>query len=396
MTIWYVRPVNGSDANDGTSYATAWATTQQAINSITADTGDEYVHLVSEGVEETTTGVKMLRDVVYRSTPLHMKAVGPNGETGDLLDYAYTIRATGGAVTEVLGMSGGSDGNNYRDNYEWYGVIFDANSAANYAYYNVLNAGTNAYFYGCRFANAILDGVRQSGYNITLYRSCEFDNNGGYGFTINGSNRGNSVHKNCSYHDNVSGGAFGGNSVSFNNCLFYDNTGYGVNGNARYVTSMHIENSLIYNNGDDGIQMEGSVGYNSGNHIRNNIIYGNGGWGFQSDLDDWTNAEIYNNFIDNNTAGAFDLDNPLKDWHRNITNVAIDFDVTTGQLNYNSPIVNSAHPFGGAPGGAAREDVTFTDVGQFSLGTGGVGDTVTVSGKSFQLVQDNPRAWRRV
>lgn len=37
-----------------------------------------------------------------------------------------------------------------------------------------------------------------------------------------------------------------------------------------------------------------------------------------------------------------------------------------------------------------------SDSGTFALGTGGVGDIVNVSGKSFQLVQDNPRAWRRV
>jgi len=37
---------------------------------------------------------------------------------------------------------------------------------------------------------------------------------------------------------------------------------------------------------------------------------------------------------------------------------------------------------------------TTTDTGSLSLGTGGVGDTVNVSGKAFQLVQDNPRVWR--
>jgi len=82
MTTWYVRPVNGSDANDGESFATAWQTTQHAINSITADTGDEQVYLVSEGVEETSTGVYGLADVTPRSYALRMYAVGPSGETG--------------------------------------------------------------------------------------------------------------------------------------------------------------------------------------------------------------------------------------------------------------------------------------------------------------------------
>ena len=396
MTIWYVRPVNGSDSNDGTSYATAWATTQQAINSITADTGDEYVHLVSEGVEETTTGVKILTDVVYRSNALKLVAVGPSGQTGDLLDYTYTIRATGGSVTEVLGTSGAYDGNNWGDDYRWYGVIFDANNVANYGYYNTKNAGSNAHFYGCRFTNALITGALNGGYNSTVYTACEFDNNVNWGWVGSGSNRGNAVHRNNSYHDNGNGAA-GGNSVSLDSCRIYDNTGYGFLGTSRYCTSTHLEHCLIYNNGDDGIQFENTSGtHNSSNRIRDNLIYGNGGWGFQSNHDSWLNAVIYNNFFYNNTAGAIDVDVPFEAWFKNDTAIDIDFDITTGKLNYHSPAVDLSHPFGGAPGGAAREDVTFTDVGEFSLGTGGVGDTVNVSGKSFQLVQDNPRAWRRV
>ena len=39
---------------------------------------------------------------------------------------------------------------------------------------------------------------------------------------------------------------------------------------------------------------------------------------------------------------------------------------------------------------------TTTDSGSFDGSTGGVGDTLTVSGRSYQLIQDNPRVWRRV
>jgi len=357
MTTWYVRPVNGSDANDGESFATAWQTTQHAINSITADTGDEQVYLVSEGVEETSTGVYGLADVTPRSYALRMYAVGPSGETGDLLDYAYTIRVTGGSPTQVLGISGGYDSNSYGDDYRFYGVIFDANNLASYGYYNVKNAGTNFNFYGCRFTNAVLDGVRQSGYNSTSYVSCEYDNNGGWGFRINGSNRGNSTHRNGSFHDNVSGGIFGGNSVYLDSCQIYNNTGYGCAGNSRYAVSFGIEHCLIYNNGDDGIEIENTSDTVGNNGIRNNIIYGNGGWGIQSNATSWAGAVIYNNFISQNTSGALDLDTPLEDWHRNYLVDELDFDITTGKLNYSSSYENAQHPFGGAPGGAAREDL---------------------------------------
>jgi hypothetical protein len=358
MTTWYVRPVNGSDANDGESFATAWQTTQHAIDSITADTGNEEVYLVSEGVEETSTGIYGLADVTPRSYALRMYAVGPSGETGDLLDYTYTIRVTGGSPNQVLGISGGSDSNAYGDDYRFYGVVFDANNLATYCYYNVKNAGTNFNFYGCRFTNATSSGVRQGGYNSTTYVSCEYDNNGGWGFLANGSNRGNSIHRNCSFHDNVSGGVLGGNSVSLDSCLIYNNTGYGCQGKSRYTSTFHIQHCLIYNNGDDGIEMENLSGsYNASNLIRNNIIYGNGGWGIQSNFVSWTGAVVYNNFISQNTSGAFDLDVSLEDWHRNYVVDELDFDIETGKLNYSSPYENAQHPFGGAPGGAAREDL---------------------------------------
>jgi len=358
MTTWYVRPVNGSDANDGESFATAWQTTQHAIDSITADTGNEEVYLVSEGVEETSTGIYGLADVTPRSYALRLYAVGPSGETGDLLDYTYTIRVTGGSPNQVLGISGGNDSNAYGDDYRFYGVVFDANDLATYCYYNVNNAGTNVNFYGCRFTNATSSGVRQGGYNSTTYVSCEYDNNGGWGFLANGSNRGNSTHRNGSFHDNVSGGVLGGNSVSLDSCLIYNNTGYGCQGKSIYTSTFHIQHCLIYNNGDDGIEMENLSGsYNAFNQIRNNIIYGNGGWGIQSNFVSWADAVIYNNFISQNTSGAFDLDVSLEDWHRNYLVDELDFDITTGKLNYSSSYENAQHPFGGAPGGVAREDL---------------------------------------
>ena len=358
MTTWYVRPVNGSDANDGESFATAWQTTQHAIDSITADTGNEEVYLVSEGVEETSTGIYGLADGTPRSYALRMYAVGPSGETGDLLDYTYTIRVTGGSPNQVLGISGGNDSNAYGDDYRFYGVVFDANDLATYCYYNVNNAGTNVNFYGCRFTNATSSGVRQGGYNSTTYVSCEYDNNGGWGFLANGSNRGNSTHRNGSFHDNVSGGVLGGNSVSLDSCLIYNNTGYGCQGKSIYTSTFHIQHCLIYNNGDDGIEMENLSGsYNAFNQIRNNIIYGNGGWGIQSNFVSWADAVIYNNFISQNTSGAFDLDVSLEDWHRNYLVDELDFDITTGKLNYSSSYENAQHPFGGAPGGVAREDL---------------------------------------
>ena len=46
--------------------------------------------------------------------------------------------------------------------------------------------------------------------------------------------------------------------------------------------------------------------------------------------------------------------------------------------------------------GKGASSFATTDEGSLSLGTGGVGDQITVSGRTFQKVEENPTVWRRV
>lgn len=66
------------------------------------------------------------------------------------------------------------------------------------------------------------------------------------------------------------------------------------------------------------------------------------------------------------------------------------------QSAYEIPVFGGASVMKLFSGSVLEKDFTTTDTGSFDGRTGGVGDTITTSGRSFQLVQDNPRVWKRV
>lgn len=412
MPTFYVRPTNGDDTNDGLSFVNAFKTTQQAILGVTTDTGDEQIFLCNESVEiltEPSKGVKMLRDA-DRTYPIHIRSADSSGVTAANLGVnTYTIRASGflwgiSSGHFVLGMSGGNDGNAYSDDYRWYDVIFDANNSADYGYYHDLNAAANANFWNCRFTGAKLQsGARNGGYNLTQYYGCEFDNNTSYGWIANSVNRGNSVHFNCSYHDNGVG-MYAGNNVDLFNCRIYDNTNYGIEAVSRYNTSFDMISCVVYNNGSHGYYVNNSSASSSSNTFTNTVIVNNGGYGIQSNTTEISSSmKILGCIVKNNTSGQYNFTAvtypPPDSLGLQFTdaNVTIpDFDAATGKFNYSSEAVDAQFPFGGAPGAVSREDFSTTVSGSLSLGTGGVGDVVDVSGNKFQLTQINPRVWRNV
>ena len=414
MPIFYVRPINGDDTNDGLSFVNAFKTTQQAILGVTTDNGDEEIYLCNEGVEGIigpNYTIRMQRSA-SRSNPIRIRAADSSGVTGATLGAnKYTIQASFswdwvfGSISALLSMAtSGNDGNDYSDDYRWYDVIFDCNDLANYGYYHNMNAAANANFYGCRFTGAALqNGARNSGYNTTYYYACEFDNNDNYGYEINGGNRGNSVHVNCSYHDNGNG-ALVGNNVDLFNCKIYDNTTDGIVGYSRYNNTFEMYNCAVYNNGRHGYHVDNSSDSVSSNKFINNVIVNNGGYGIESNTTEFDSYAVFlGNILTNNTSGPYNFTSvthpptgakSLEFTDANVSNA--DFDSATGKFNYNSEAVDLMFPFGGAPGSVSREGFSVTNSGSLSLGTGDVGDIVDVSGNSFQLVQENPRVWKNV
>jgi hypothetical protein len=402
MPTFYVRPTNGDDTNDGLSFVNAFKTTQKAILGVTTDTGDEQIFLCNEGIEDVTEQVNLLRDVA-RTNPVFIRTANSSGVTGATLGLnKYTIRATGGSYSGngVLGMSGGNDGNAYSDDYRCYDIIFDANDVAAYGYYHALSAAANVNFWNCRFTNATTSGARHSAYNSHTFFGCEFDNNTSYGWQTHTANRGNSLHFNCSYHDNGTG-LYAGNNVDLFNCRIYDNTNYGIEAVNRYNASFEMTSCVVYNNGSHGYYVNNNLDTSSGNVFTNTVIVNNGGYGIQSNTTEiGSGMKILGCIVKNNTPGQYNFTAvtypPPDSLGLQFTdaNVTIpDFDAATGKFNYSSEAVDAMFPFGGAPGAVSREGFSTTISGSLSLGTGDVGDVVTVSGTEFQKVSNSPIVW---
>ena len=185
------------------------------------------------------------------------------------------------------------------------------------------------------------------------------------------------------------------------NCRIYTNTNYGVQGNSRYNNSFNMYSCVIYNNGSHGYYVNNSSDAGSSNRFINNVIVDNGGYGIESNTTSLDNSVRYaGNIVKNNTSGQYNFTSVTfppsgaKSLELTDADVTIsDLDSATGKFNYSSEAVDAQFPFGGAPGAVSREGFSTTISGSLSLGTGDVGDVVTVSGTEFQKVSNSPIVW---
>jgi len=176
--------------------------------------------------------------------------------------------------------------------------------------------------------------------------------------------------------------------LALQNCVFY-NLDIGVDlttdladsaallatyGNRTIIENCFFVNCRIGIQGQDGIEIPYL--------IRNNIFY---------------------NCTEAQTSGSF------SSVHNNITATENPIDIDTFTINsYGKSLLDTNYPDGWDPVGkhTTRDQIYELPIktkfirevsGNLSLGgTAGVGDTVTVSGRSFQKISDNPIVWRRV
>ena len=172
--------------------------------------------------------------------------------------------------------------------------------------------------------------------------------------------------------------------LALQNCVFY-NLDIGVSLTtsladsaallATYANRTVIENCFFVNcrigiQGEDGIEFPYL--------IRNNIFY---------------------NCTEAQTSGSF------SSVHNNISATENPIDIDTFTINsYGRSLLNTNYPDGWDPVGKHRTRDQIYELplktkfaidtsGNLSLGTGDVGDTVTVSGKSFQKISNSPIVW---
>ncbi len=272
----YVSP-NGSDLNDGNSWATAYASVGKAISHCDCSEGGEV--WIASGTYRQATAINMRNNLTIRGGFAGFEA------SADQREFAAPTILSGSnarriffnsgldssAVVESVTFSNGfadMGGAVYNDNLtsaKFINCRFENNSAATNGG-AVFNNNSSAYFENCSFTNnkAISNGgggVYNNYFSAAEYESCQFKNNTGYkGAGVYNSHEADSNFNNCIFADNSTTGEVGGGFYStggsvnkVQNSLFESN--FGIRGAAAYISYSEAEfaNCTFTKNRADGI-----------------------------------------------------------------------------------------------------------------------------------------------
>ena len=460
MTDYYVRPVNGDDTANGLTPATAWKTFFAATdhgnsrggtyNCATVTDGDR-VFLWAEG----TTGGEILTQNFTWYWPLengNVCCIGVN-ENGVEDGTRYNIYLNEGW------SSGFGVNTNGASNYSAYypELTGTYEGKANYMWLgkNLRWTESKTIDSSQGYANGTINIGNYMASSRPILYNCE---SGPFAGTVAGRGLptqsrygGDLMWIKCYFHDIVSTGDPSLADITIIGCLF-DNVSNTID-STLYGGGPTIINNVFANHAGNGVIKLNEQAGNEYAHavIANNVFYNNDGYCIHSEDDQSLNKlHIHNNIFDSNEA-VFDLNNITHTYamgglsnniFNNNTNLMLnagsdtidDFmsigfgaggsggvgtssgmdNVLSGAITYVSAVTGPSGDYrldttsasgietgallmgsgiGNKSGSAA---FSVTDSGSLSLGTGGVGDTVTVSGRSFQKISDNPIVWRRV
>ena len=449
---FYVRPVNGSDSNAGTSFGSAWKTWQYAVDqlgftggSFAGNSTNAALFLVNEGTAYT----------------------GPYSTNGTNTSLEYGFTNSGGRFT-IKGLS--ADGNAYTDtffefdlsgfthnhwlygafsanmNYQgvlWENIIWkNADRATNsnpnwifYTYYDTELAGFR--FINCKFIDNETDRglLGFGGYSERhTYTNCIFKGNNGYDSTrgllnngsqdVNNSGRGPTWSlDNCWFESNqtksgtkfvLASSSLNGQGALTRNCVFLNN-GYDSNSVIQHLhasnttTRDEVLNNIFYNNEGTVLSLQDAYYSDAtygntvlGRKIEGNVfVYNNKAMSFESEPA-LKETSFSNNIYWNNTAE--DVPAYVSGGTGFGQNRVVDPKFVSGNSGDfraydDSPVWvyknDNGTPVGGAFVGKASP-VMIGSTGSLSLASNQVGDVVSISGKSFQKISNSPIAWRRV
>jgi hypothetical protein len=420
MTHYYVNSVTGSDLNGGTSENDAWATLAQGYSSIT---GGDVLWVKGAGATYAEASN-------YNSSYLPWVTIeGYDSVTGD--------KCLNGIPPKIEGrlLSPGTRAyfSNFSCEYDQSGA-FEApvDFRRESVYENLTVYVSSSYVPGSR-STALNMGANNT--NIRGFRFISkpsgylLDSAYNTGVLSSGGNANRSSNRGCVYDCSNVSTTSGVSYISYQNSTNYG--GFSEKGSVYmgnpsetsmsgiyylYQTNANdfVVDTCVFYNLDKGIVFETDLAdsqavydriISRGNKfiIKNCFFINcNVGVEFESGIDfpvtvencifyNCTSYNVTSNGIENNsiyaTQNPFDAENRrLNDYGKSLLNL----NYHTGTENVTS---DSRREIYQLPIGTK---FTTTDTGSFDGSTGGVGDTLTVSGRSYQLIQDNPRVWRRV
>jgi len=288
--IWYVNAANTSGTQNGLSWATAFSSLQEAIN--TAVSGNIWV---AAGIYQPPSGssfnlapgVNLLGGFIGNETlPSErnwVKNITILKGNGNSVIYNYNSDVNVGLVAILDGFTiTGGTGNNSNSNagggmynYNWSPVINNCTFSNNtggigggmYNSYSFTPTGSSAIINNCIFINNTAKQYGGGVYNDlnswNAINNCVFTNNiadfGGGGYCNN------------------SQGLFADTIPSITNCVFNNNNGGGNGGGIFSSASCAITNSTFSNNFDSGVPSGGGIfiTYSNPPTITNCVFWGN-------------------------------------------------------------------------------------------------------------------------
>ena len=455
MTDYYVRPVYGSDSNGGTGPDNAWKTFFRrpagnaggTYNNAQVTDGDT-VFLWAEGVtagefpESSDIGTQFTWYFPLMNGNISLIGVNANGiEDGTRYTYYMTDGYAGDWTLQ------NTSGNAYSWAYpELTGLGYAGSNKYSYTMKNLRFTETKT-----------LDSSKASSYGslvlgeyssaLPVMINCESGpHTGGVGHKLPWHEKynGRVALIDCYFHDIAGAGAPKTTDPMIIGCLF-DNVNATMNVGL-YGRMGGICNNVFINGSGNGVMiLDNSNGnQNSFKQISNNVFYNNDGYCIKTTDDvSLSGLFLYNNVFDSNET-AIDLNSithtysslgGAKNVFRNNTNNIInsgsatiqDFLTTgfgaggsggvgttlgstenyfTGNIYYSSitgtgdfrvKTTGSLDQLGylNQTVGIGLAPFSQTASGSLSLGTGGLGDVIDVTGRSFQRTEISPNVWRR-
>ena len=214
--IFYVRPTNGSDANAGTSFATAKQTFAGAISAFTAGTDTE-IRLCAEATETTATEINI---GLSGTTAAPVRIRGMDSTDGTT-PASYTIQASA-AMTNLIDLEAAGDRIKFEN------VVFDGNSNATNAV-NLTDGSIACEFWKCEFKNATNGVNNDTGASGPIFTNCSFFDLTGDGVNAVSAGDVNAQFIACDIYDIGGNGLEVGSSTSatilITGCIFWDVTG---------------------------------------------------------------------------------------------------------------------------------------------------------------------------
>ncbi len=293
MATFFVDPSSGSDANAGTSFGAAWATTQKAAD--TAVAGD-VVRLCQTAVETTAVQIDFDTNSGIATSFIEFESWN---STGTAREPGYTLQATS-SMTSLVDIAGGIDFIRLR------GVTFDANSNAANALGNSVDTCSNIYLRQCSFTGGTTSGVslRGTAGPAFVFLDCNSYGNA-VGVLHNTANRGGFIWRGGAIHDNTSHG-WEVNRVGcvMTACQIYDNGGDGISSSTNSAGTI-VLNCTIYGNTGDGIKLSALSG-RDWSELTGTTMTANGGFGLNAQTTGNIKRSSYNHHH-GNISGSSDV-----------------------------------------------------------------------------------------